>query len=492
MRAVDRSPASRPPAVATYGAGSMPASGRSGVGLGTWWRVCLVVLVPVTQISASTPAEASSSGCTQADPVAGCQGMVQPLPATSSQVTVDGQGQYANLQVTVNQTQNLTNQAVSVSWTGGSHDVSNQPGDSLRRQLPPDLPVLGRSQSSDPSGPVIRATALPVRVRRREQPHRRLPGDRTSGFEYSRGADPARLEHLLAVDPAVHRRPGTDTEPCLDANGLVAALRGGGRHRRQAAGRLQLPRQPATPRCTSGSIPTSASPPPTRSTSPAPTRTAPGNQLFQVDTGLEAPGLGLRAERPGAGRRRHHHPPVLAGRRPAEHADGREPDRSRPTQRGHLAAHPRGMGQPDRHPVEVQPGRLQLLDQRQVATDHRQRAGRSRPWPAGSRRCAACPARRRSAISRTTTTRPARTSPTRLRLGGDVGVLRSDPQQCRSAPPTPVVYAPLTLSGVVIAFNIERVPALQSGRHPASRTSWPRTGRGWRTSTSPLAWWPSS
>jgi len=52
-------------------------------------------------------------------PTAGEQGTDTALPATSSAVTVDGRNQFSGLQVTVNQTQNLENQDVTVSWTGG-------------------------------------------------------------------------------------------------------------------------------------------------------------------------------------------------------------------------------------------------------------------------------------------------------------------------------------------------------------------------------------
>lgn len=51
---------------------------------------------------------------------AGSSGTDIRLPATESQVTVDGHGPFDGMTFTVNQTENLTNQAVSVSWTGGT------------------------------------------------------------------------------------------------------------------------------------------------------------------------------------------------------------------------------------------------------------------------------------------------------------------------------------------------------------------------------------
>ena len=57
-------------------------------------------------------------------PTAGQQGTDTSLPATPSAVTVNGRGQYANLAITVNQTASLTNQAVSITWTGGTPTVA--------------------------------------------------------------------------------------------------------------------------------------------------------------------------------------------------------------------------------------------------------------------------------------------------------------------------------------------------------------------------------
>lgn len=66
-----------------------------------------------------------------AAPVAGSAGTDTSLPATDSQATVSGRGGFANLKVTVNQTRNLAAQAVSVTWTGGTPTPS--PGETLYR-----------------------------------------------------------------------------------------------------------------------------------------------------------------------------------------------------------------------------------------------------------------------------------------------------------------------------------------------------------------------
>jgi hypothetical protein len=74
------------------------------------WLIGPLAIAAVATIAASTAG---------ADPVPGSQGTDTSLPATDSQLTVRGRGTFADLAITINQTRNLTNQAVSVSWTGG-------------------------------------------------------------------------------------------------------------------------------------------------------------------------------------------------------------------------------------------------------------------------------------------------------------------------------------------------------------------------------------
>jgi hypothetical protein len=53
----------------------------------------------------------------------GLQGTDVALPTTDSAVTVQGRGEFENLAITVNQTANLTRQAISIRWTGGTPTV---------------------------------------------------------------------------------------------------------------------------------------------------------------------------------------------------------------------------------------------------------------------------------------------------------------------------------------------------------------------------------
>ena len=61
----------------------------------------------------------SSVGVARAAPIPGSQGTDTSIPATDSVATVAGRDAYSDLRITVNQTANLTNQAVSITWSGG-------------------------------------------------------------------------------------------------------------------------------------------------------------------------------------------------------------------------------------------------------------------------------------------------------------------------------------------------------------------------------------
>ena len=58
-------------------------------------------------------------GQAAAQAVPGEQGTDTSLPDTESKVVVSGRGSFASMQFTVNQTQNLSTQAISIKWTGG-------------------------------------------------------------------------------------------------------------------------------------------------------------------------------------------------------------------------------------------------------------------------------------------------------------------------------------------------------------------------------------
>jgi hypothetical protein len=81
------------------------------------------MVAPLAILFVSSAMVTAASGADE--PVPGSQGTDTRLPATDSEVTVSGRGPFASLQITVNQTEKLTNQAVSVSWKGAAPTTSS-------------------------------------------------------------------------------------------------------------------------------------------------------------------------------------------------------------------------------------------------------------------------------------------------------------------------------------------------------------------------------
>jgi len=75
------------------------------------------LMAPIAIMLISIVVAAPTSGADE--PVAGSQGIDTALPLTDSAVIVSGRDDFADLKITVNQTKDLTNQAVSVTWEGG-------------------------------------------------------------------------------------------------------------------------------------------------------------------------------------------------------------------------------------------------------------------------------------------------------------------------------------------------------------------------------------
>ena len=94
---------------------SVPRAARTGLGLAA---IALVLL-------AFTPAADANPRPADVGSLVGSQGVDTSLAATDSQVTVGGRGAFSGLQVTVNQTQKLNNQAVSITWTGGAPTITS-------------------------------------------------------------------------------------------------------------------------------------------------------------------------------------------------------------------------------------------------------------------------------------------------------------------------------------------------------------------------------
>ncbi len=90
---------------------------RRGQAAGRSRWTTLACLAAVVGVGAAVPLV--SFGAAVA-PLPGAAGTDTSLPATDSAVTIAGRGDFASLRVTVNQTRNLANQALSITWTGGA------------------------------------------------------------------------------------------------------------------------------------------------------------------------------------------------------------------------------------------------------------------------------------------------------------------------------------------------------------------------------------
>ena len=79
-----------------------------------------IALPMVAAASPAVPAAPVAQNVLPATPIPGGQGTDTALPPTDSAVTVNGRGTFADLEITVNQTTDLANQAISITWTGGN------------------------------------------------------------------------------------------------------------------------------------------------------------------------------------------------------------------------------------------------------------------------------------------------------------------------------------------------------------------------------------
>jgi hypothetical protein len=226
-------------------------------------------------------------GASASGPLAGSQGTDTSLPASDSAVTVYGQGQYSGLKVTVNQTKNLTNQAVSVTWSGGSPTFSNPTTDAFSSTFNGNYLQIfecwGDPQSSDPAdasdpGP------LPSQCEfggESSNPTSAYP-IQDVGFEYSRVlTQPGWSTYGQIPGGWTDTSTGYSVEPFDAVDGTVINQQANYNYLLDPFNPLQFWQNPDYSFQTTNEIDFA--------------RTFPdgtGQQQFQVDTGLEAPGLG--------------------------------------------------------------------------------------------------------------------------------------------------------------------------------------------------------
>jgi hypothetical protein len=382
------------------------------------------------------------------------------LAATSSAVTVSGRGEFSGLQVTVNQTQNLENQAVSVSWTGGTPTDSGtgvpfngtysenylqifecwgdpDPTDPLTAVDPGPSPSQcefgGESASGAPSYPVPQ-----------------------TGFEYSRVLASPTWSNFDQTSGYLDNGPtgsGYKIEPFDAVDGTVVNQQANYNWNVNELDPVAFWLNPYFSYDDTNEIDFA--------------RTyddGDGQQLFQVDTGLEAPGLGCGQAIQTLSDGSQKIPDcwlviVPRGTMAEENPAGLTGETSVVTSPLNSVAWNNRIAVPLQFKPLGTSCSIGATEQRIVGSELATSAVSS--WQPALCAEPGAPPYNYSYLSDD----QARQDLLQSSFGGAGMAVFSDPIDPSQTDPTnPVVYAPLTLSGVVIGFNIERNPALVGGQ----------------------------
>lgn len=391
-------------------------------------------------------------GSSTAAPRPGGSGTDTALPATDSKVTVTGRGVNAGLTITVNQTKNLTNQAVSIEWSGAT-ETRQGPGD-FGAHFMQIFQCWGEDDGTVPGNPG------PPPEQCQQGAVAGQPGGVTgtsypNGFALYRIITKTDLPNAAALTAAgvgvVDTRTRNVWMPFRAVNGTVIDIQDdptfnpsvqGGNYWLNTFFNI----------VTTNEIVAARTGPDGR-----------GSELFQVNTGRQSPGLGC-------------------GQRVQPAADGRK---TIPkcwivvVPRGEPSAENEGMGNFETEansfgvyssplaptawknriaiPIEFQPVDSPCT----IADVERRIAGSEIALSAiASWQPALCADGSLPPFSFSTVGDPAARQQLASSVAGGPGmVVVSRPVASTSEDPkSPVVYAPLTVSGLVIGFNIERIP----------------------------------
>ena len=403
------------------------------------------ILGPLAILLVSSAIAGSTSG---AGPEPGSAGIDTSLPATDSQVTVRGRGTFENLEITVNQTRNLTTQAVSITWKGGAPTLSG-PGRFASNYLQ-IFQCWGDDDGTVPENPGPRPrTVRPGRRCRTVRRTRRRPVP---------GRARTQSRHLA------HHAGRTTTRTSASST--------------RTTRNVWLPFEAVTGKSVPIQVNSSYIPedPDARfwlndlyniittneiaggATGPDGT----GAELMQLLTGVQSTGLGCgqRVQPTGDGGRKIPQCWIVVVPRgtPTEenvgtpfavNADqaGVATSPVAPTSWANRIAIPLEFNPID-SPCSLQNGERRIGRQRAVLPGHRQLAAGSVRTP-GSPPYSYAPVADSSA--RRQLTSPTIGSPGLVAISQPVPVAQTNDQN-------PIVYAPLAASGVTIGFNIERVP----------------------------------
>ncbi len=402
---------------------------------------CLVILVLVPGVQPSASGASDSS-------LAGSQGIVTSLPSGSDPVTVAGRGAFANLQVTVNQTANLVNQAVSVSWTGATPTAQTSTDTHFEQNY---LQIFQCWGTPDPTDPLYSVNPGPSPTQCEFGGESTTPTSSypitTSGFEYTRVLAATNWSDYGNVDGCVDPSTKWDVEPFDAVDGTVVCQQDNGNY---LANGQPFWLNPYFSFNTSNEIDFAR-------TYPTPNGSGEGSQLFQVDTGLEAPGLGCGQSVEAVAGGGDEIPQCWLVIVPRGTPDDENPTGLNQSSVVTSPLSPDAWSNRIAIPLTFQPlgnscglgGNTQRIDGGELATA-----------AVGSWQSTLCSSSSATSFDYTETgdndARGNIVNPSYGSAGMSAFTEPISPAQVSAA--DPVVYAPITLSGVVVAFNIDRVP----------------------------------
>lgn len=382
----------------------------------------------------------------------GSQGVVNGLPPTGSKVTVNGTGSNSGLAVTVNQTQSLTHQAVSVSWTGATPTVCNGGAGSAACVFQGDYLQIMECWSD----PQTQQAPDPTQCEyggESSTPTSSYPVGNT-GFEYSRVLSKqgwSNYSTLQAPPTFVDTTDNYDIEPFDAVDGTVVDQQADYGWDENPYAPKQFWLNPYYSFTTTNEVDFART-----------YANGAGQQLFDVDTGLEAPGLGCGQDiEPGAGN--VDIVPqcwiVVVPRGTPEQEN--PPDSNIGDSSGVVTSPltPTAWANRIQVPLQFNP----LGSTCALGANAQQIVGNELAEPAAASWLPALCGQPGSPLfgyiqdsdgaARTNLVSPA--------YGAAGMSVFSDPIPAGQVDATnPVVYAPLTLSGAVVAFNIERYPGI--------------------------------
>jgi hypothetical protein len=396
---------------------------------------------------------------------AGQQGTDTALPATSSAVTVSGTGAYSDLKVTVNQTQNLENQGVSVTWTGSNQtDSANQFLDNYLQifqcwssspqnvadpgPAPPPTQCEFGGWSINTTYPTPGPTDAVTRI---------LADEGYSNYNQDETADSWPNPFTgQDIAPFVDTINGNElVEPFVSVDGTVVDQQDDTAYQQNLNDPQAFWTNPYFSFYTTNEVDFAR-------TYTTPGGGTEGQQNFQVDTGLEAPGLGCGQDSETLPNGSQQEPQcwlvVVPRGTPAEENDPSDDASfvdSSPLTPGAwnnaidipLAFNPVGSS----CAIGANEQRIEGNEMAEPAVSSWQPALCSTPG---------APPYSYSTVSDD----EARSNITNAGYGSAGMSVFTDPiPPSETDPSNPVVYAPLTLSGIVVAFNIDRDPALVNG-----------------------------